>query len=66
MADPLDRPLRKLIAETDDAVVAGWLRRLRDGEGSSVAPRRRRPPPDVYDALQGAESDALNPTQKKK
>jgi hypothetical protein len=45
MLDNFDRPLRKLIAMTDDALVAAWLERLRRGE--TTASVRRRPPPDI-------------------
>jgi hypothetical protein len=57
MNDPLARQLHKLIAETDDALVARWLQRLCDGEGSSADPRRP-PPPDVLDpSLNGSTAN---------
>jgi hypothetical protein len=44
MLDSFSRQLHKLVAQADDALVAAWLQKLCDGEGSSAVPRRPAPP----------------------
>src|SRR5689334_11109858 len=48
-ADPLGRLLRQAARDTDDPLVAGWLRRLAGSDEAVMSPaaRRRPVPPDL-------------------